>query len=159
MDLINQALLLLQPTIGSALSSGFSKFDQKWYNSLKKPVLTPPNIVFPIAWTILYILLGVNALLIYNSYKSKNRPSLMDNNFKNYMIVYEIQLILNFIWGWVFFGLRNLKMGLLIVGIMIILTICLLIQSWNVNRTAFWVLVPYFIWISFAAYLNFYIAF
>jgi tryptophan-rich sensory protein len=159
MDLINQALLLFQPTIGSALSSSFSKFDQKWYNSLKKPVLTPPNIVFPIAWTILYILLGVNALLIYNSYKSKNRPSLMDNNFKNYMIVYEIQLILNFIWGWVFFGLRNLKMALLIVGVMIILTIYLLIQSWNVNRTAFWVLVPYFIWISFAAYLNFYIAF
>jgi len=159
MELLNQILLVIQPTVGSILTSGFSRFDQKWYNSLKKPGLTPPNFVFPIAWTILYILLGVNALLIYNSTKTKNRPSIMNKEFKNYLVIYEIQLILNFVWGWVFFGLKNLKLALAIVVIMILLTIYLLVQSWKINRVAFWLLVPYFVWISFASYLNFSIAF
>ena len=86
MEILKQAFLVLQPTILSGLTSGFSKFDQKWYNSLKKPSLTPPDIVFPIAWTILYILLGFNALYIYNSYKGKT----LDKEFNTYFIIYEI---------------------------------------------------------------------
>jgi len=155
MDILKQAFLVLQPTILSGLTSGFSKFDQKWYNNLKKPSLTPPDIVFPIAWTILYILLGFNALYIYNSYKGKT----LDKEFNTYFIIYEIQLILNFVWGWVFFGLKNLQLALLIVVILILLTIYLMIHSWKVNKKAFWLLVPYFVWITFASYLNFYIAF
>jgi len=153
--------LLLQPIIASFIISrlGGNRMDLTWYSKLEKPTLTPPKIVFPIAWTILYILLGVNAFLMYNTFFNFNRPSIFSSIFLHkYMIIYEIQLILNFSWSIFFFNLKKPWYSLAIVAIMIISTTYLLWESWNYNKIAFWVLVPYFIWICFASYLNFYIA-
>ena len=161
METTKKIALLLQPLIGSIIitSLGGNKMDLAWYSKLKKPALTPPKSLFPIAWTVLYILLGINAVLMYNTFQKMNRPSLFSSVFLNkYMVIYEIQLILNFVWSIFFFNLKKPMYSLAIVAVMIISTTYLLWESWNYNRSAFWVLVPYFIWICFASFLNLYIA-
>ena len=159
-NLLWQVLLVIQPFLGSslvqALGGSFNANSRTWYNNLIQSPLTPPPIVFPIVWTSLYLLIGVSALLIYNT------ASLSPANFKidflwKYLAPYEVQLVLNFFWSIAFFALQMPKLSLAVVFAMIGLTAYLLWKSWHTNRTAFWLLLPYAIWITFAMYLNFYI--
>ena len=149
MSNIYKYLLLFQPILGSFLVNLFmNKFPKKWYSNLTQSPLTPPGYIFGPVWTILYILLGLNAYRIYQK----------SNDFLNsYFPIYEAQLLLNFSWSFAFFHFQKPKISLLINFLMIILTIFLLFQSWKIDKKAFYYLIPYFIWISFAAYLNFYI--
>ena len=155
--------LLIQPFAGSFLVNflgGNSMRPSNWYNSLKRSPLTPPPIVFPIAWTILYILLGMNAFFMYNAISKLNRPAFFDKLFiKDYFVAYEVQLLLNFSWSFFFFAFKKPAISLGIVIGMILLTAYLLWKSWQTSKQAFITLLPYFLWILFAAYLNYYIVF
>jgi benzodiazapine receptor len=144
--------LILQPFIGNAItmrffSSNLNTKNRTWYAKLKQSPLTPPSIVFPIVWSILYLLLGLSAVF-YLMGKSINLVS--------YIAPYEAQMLLNFAWSIVFFGLQKPKISLIIIFAMIGLTGYLLWMSRG-KRLAFWTLLPYFLWILFAMYLNFYI--
>ncbi len=146
--------LILQPFIGNAITSRFfnsnlNSKNRKWYSKLKQSPLTPPPIVFPIVWSILYILLGLSA--VFYLMRQKLLPNLVP-----YILPYEAQMLLNFAWSVVFFGLQKPKISLIIIFAMIGLTGYLLWISRG-KRLAFWTLVPYFLWILFAMYLNFYI--
>jgi len=148
--------LILQPFIGNAITSrlfsgNLNTKNRTWYSNLKQSPLTPPSIVFPIVWTILYILLGLSAVFFLMG------QALLPN-LKSYILPYEAQMLLNFAWSVVFFGLQKPKISLIIIFGMIALTAYLLWISWSKKRmVAFWMLLPYFIWIMFAMYLNFYI--
>ena len=148
--------LILQPFIGDAITSrlfsgNLNTKNRSWYANLKQSPLTPPSIVFPIVWTILYILLGLSAVFFLMG------QALLPN-LVSYIGPYEAQMLLNFSWSVVFFGLQKPKISLIIIFGMIVLTAYLLWISWGNKRTiAFWMLLPYFLWILFAMYLNFYI--
>ena len=159
-ELLWKILLILQPFLGTsivtAFGGNFNNNTRPWYNKLIQSPLTPPPIVFPIVWTTLYLLIGISAVLIYNS--SLANPSTFKVDFLwKYLAPYEVQIILNFIWSIAFFAWQLPKLSLAIVYAMIALTAYLLWKSWFTNRTAFWLLLPYGIWITFAMYLNFYI--
>lgn len=161
-ELATKAFFILQPILGSSIVSYFGgnydKNSRGWYKSIKQSPLTPPPFVFPIVWPILYIMLGLNALLIYNKIKKLNRPSFFDKLFiKDYLPIYEIQLLLNFSWSIFFFSMKKPTVSLVVNILMIVFTVWLIFKSWKIDKTATWMLVPYVIWISFAAYLNFYI--
>ena len=146
-------LFIIQPFIGNQLLSQFAPNTlnpqtKNWYRKLKKSSFTPPNYVFPIVWTILYILLGVNLII---NYKNSGKKEFL----VQYFIAYEIQLFLNFAWSLSFFGFKKPKVSLAIVTAMIGITGYLLWKSWKINKKAFWVLLPYGIWIAFAFYLNY----
>ena len=143
-------LLIIQPLLGSIIVSfsGSNFRDQKWYKSIKKPPLNPPDYIFPIIWPILYILIGISSFLVFRS-KNINKPL--------YYTVFEIQLLLNWLWTVFFFKLNNLYLSLVTVFIMIILTTYLISISYKYNKISAYLLIPYFIWISFACYLTFYI--
>jgi tryptophan-rich sensory protein len=99
----------------------------------------------------LYILLGLSAVFFLMG------QALLPN-LVSYIGPYEAQMLLNFAWSVVFFGLQKPKISLVIIFGMIVLTAYLLWISWGKKRTvAFWMLLPYFLWILFAMYLNFYI--
>lgn len=118
-----------------------------WYNSLNRSPLNPPNILFPIAWSILYILLGISISIIINT-----------NPFdKKAVIIFIIQLILNSFWTYIFFGLKQPLFGLteiIILDIMIIITI---LKFKSISKTASILLIPYFLWCLFASYLTLHI--
>jgi Cu-Zn family superoxide dismutase len=146
--------LILQPFIGNAITSKFfnsmlNTKNREWYSKLNQSPLTPPSIVFPIVWSILYLLLGLSA--VFYLMGKKLLPNLV-----SYIAPYEVQMLLNFSWSVVFFGLQKPKISLIIIFAMIGLTGYLLWISWG-KKLAFWTLLPYFLWILFAMYLNFYI--
>ena len=115
-----------------------------WYNSLNKSPLSPPNIAFPIAWSILYLLMAISVSIIIN-----HNP--ID---KKSVIVFAVQLILNFFWTFIFFGLKQPLFALIeiiVLDIMIIITIS---RFKNISKLSSILLVPYLIWCLFASYLT-----
>ena len=114
------------------------------YKYLVKPPLAPPSILFPIVWTILYILMGISAYLVY-------RDSSIDNGA---LKVYLIQLFINFVWPILFFLLSYRLLSLIWIILLVIVVIVMIIKFYKVNRVAAYLQIPYLIWILFATYLN-----
>ena len=119
--------LILQPFIGNAVLGTLNTKNRTWYTKLKQSPLTPPSMVFPIVWSILYILLGLSAIFYLMGQK-------LFPNLAYYILPYEAQMIYNFAWSVVFFGLQKPKISLIIIFAMISLTAYLLWMSWVKNR-------------------------
>ena len=118
-----------------------------WYAELIKPKFTPPDWVFAPVWISLYILMGVAAFLVW-------RRGLHHQVVRRALAFFGVQLVLNVLWSYLFFGLRSPLAGLIgicILGIAIILTVRSFLQA---SRTAGLLLIPYFLWVSFATGLN-----
>lgn len=114
------------------------------YNSLQKPFLAPPSILFPIIWTILYILMGI-------SYGILEDKSLIDSKTK---IIYYLQLFVNALWPIAFFVLKWRLFAFIWIILLDILVIVMIIDFYKKNRIAGLLQIPYLLWILFASYLN-----
>ena len=122
----------------------------------QQPPLAPPAWLFPVAWTILYILMGVASYLIWHAGRQGNK---MDKQIsKTALWVYGIQLVLNFAWTLLFFNLGWHWFAFAVLMVMWCLEIVLLCLAKKVSMGAFWCLLPYLLWTTFAAYLNIMIA-
>lgn len=119
-----------------------------WYPQLNKPFLTPPNIIFPIAWSIIYLLIGISIGLILNS-NSKEKKALTT--------VFAIQLFFNFTWSILFFYMQNPLLGFINIIVLDILVIYYIAKSKPVYKISAYLFVPYLLWILFATYLNGYV--
>lgn len=133
----------------AALGALFTDTSSEWYMSLKKPALQPPDIVFPIAWTILYILFAASLSLMASDPKTKEKT----------LCLYAASGILNVLWSYVFFERHNPSGALFILIIIIITAILLFADVFRTNKTAAYLILPYIIWLWFALYLNYEIAF
>ncbi|PCG20090.1 TspO/MBR family protein [Brachyspira sp. G79] len=118
-----------------------------WYNSLNRSPLNPPNIVFPIAWGILYILLAISVTLVIN----KNPVN------KQAVIIFIIQLLLNSFWTFIFFGLKQPLFGLIEIIILDIIIIINIIKFNAISKASSVLLIPYLVWCLFASYLTLYV--
>ena len=134
--------------IGSIIGSLTKPEISTWYSTLRRSPLTPPNYVFPIAWTILYGAIGTCGWLIW-SIKSFSHLRLVK-------ILYVIQLILNWSWTPLFFHYHLTGLSLLVLVIMDIV-VSMIIYLGHANVRSVSLLMPYLLWIIFASYLNFYI--
>ncbi len=120
----------------------------EWYPSLEKPFLNPPNAVFPIAWTILFTTMSIAAWLVWR--EGWREPETVKRALK----LHFLQLLVNMAWSVVFFGMRWPVGGLLVL-IPFWLLVALMAQEYRkVSAPAFWLTVPYLLWIGFAAFLN-----
>lgn len=119
-----------------------------WYPLLNKPSLTPPNIVFPIAWSILYLLMGLSIGFILNSDTSRK---------KFFVILFAAQLFLNFTWSIVFFYFQNPLIGLVNIILLDALLIYYAFKAYSAVKISSILFIPYILWVSFASYLNLYI--
>jgi tryptophan-rich sensory protein len=125
---------------GIVTSSGMPAFDQ-----ITKPYLTPPSFIFPIVWTVLYVLMGVSAAIIWKSNDDWRGCALS---------IYSFQLLVNGLWPILFFGLQAYFLSFLWL---LLLWLLILIMIWcfsRVNRAAALLQIPYLLWVSFAGYLN-----
>ena len=118
-----------------------------WYVTLKKPSFNPPNWAFPVAWTILYILIAISAYLVW---KQRNRAM----TYRTTAIIYFIQLLLNFCWSIIFFGMHEVLGALIIIGLLWISIIFNINYFGKFSKAAAWLFVPYLLWVSFAGLLN-----
>lgn len=117
----------------------------KDYENVIKPPLSPPSWLFPIIWTILYILMGISTYLIYEKDKTLNKTSL---------IIYSIQLSLNFIWPIFFFGFRSYLFSFILLSAIIVLVSGMIVLFYKENKIAALIQLPYLVWLLFAGYLN-----
>ncbi len=114
------------------------------YNTLQKPFLSPPSILFPIMWTILYILMGVS----YGILESK---SLKDSKSK---IIYYSQLFVNAMWSIFFFLLKWRLFSFIWILLLDVLVIVMILNFYKKNKISGLLQIPYLLWIIFASYLN-----
>ncbi len=121
-------------------------FDTQWFNSLNKPFLNPPDWVFTPVWIFLYILIAISFILFIKGgmTKEKRLP----------LIFFIIQLLLNFAWTPVFFGLQSISGALCIIVLMWLFLLLTIIFFFRHSILASILLIPYLIWVSFAFYLN-----
>ncbi len=118
-----------------------------WYATLGKPAFSPPNWLFAPVWTLLYILMGIAAFLVW-------RKGLGNRQVRSALIVFLIQLILNTLWSMVFFGLESPLFGLVVISVLWVVILVTVIQFFKISRAASILLWPYLLWVTFAAVLN-----
>ena len=119
-----------------------------WYADLQKPLFSPPNWIFAPVWFLLFTLMGISLYLIL-------KENLNDNTVKIGLEIFSFQLILNIGWSFLFFSLQNILYALfeiIILWLAILLTIS---QFWKINKKSSYLLIPYLLWVTFAAILNF----
>ena len=119
-----------------------------WYSSIQKPVFNPPNWVFAPVWTLLFILMGISLYFIWEAGLKKKKVKIP-------LVFFGIQLILNMLWSVFFFGLQNPLLAFIEIVILWIFILLTIIRFFKVSRTAAYLLVPYILWVGFAAVLNF----
>lgn len=117
-----------------------------WYNTLNKPFFNPPNWLFGPAWTVLYILMGISLYLVWQQQNKKET--------KDAIIIFSVQLFLNALWPIVFFGLKLPIIAFVELIVLWIAVLITIIQFKKISKNAAYLLLPYIIWISFAALLN-----
>lgn len=118
------------------------------YNEINLPAFSPPSFIFPIAWTVLYILMGISSAMIYTNENTS------DSERKIALWLYGIQLFFNLCWSPVFFNLRLYLFALIWLLIMWVIIIVMIIKFFQIDKRAAYLQIPYLLWTTFAAYLN-----
>ncbi|MEE0933629.1 MAG: TspO/MBR family protein [Clostridium sp.] len=149
-DFIGLLKNIAMPVVGGVLVGLITKGSMDTYDSLKKSMITPTNIVFPIVWLILYGLMGLAAYRIYMNNKDGK------NDYNGYFY-YFIQLLINFLWAIIFFNLRLYGISFILTIVLLVLIIITTVKFFKVDKIAGALMIPYIAWVAFASYLIFYI--
>jgi tryptophan-rich sensory protein len=136
------ACVLVPAAAGAATASSV----RTWYPELDKPAWTPPAWVFGPVWTVLYATMAVAASLVW---AARDRADVSAP-----LTAFGVQLAANLAWSFLFFGLRSPLLGLIDIAVLWAAVGVTVATFWRVSRTAAWLLVPYWMWVTFAAALN-----
>lgn len=124
--------------------------DNGWYVSLAKPALTPPGWVFPVAWSAIYVMLGLALAIVVNARGARGRwPA---------VALFALGLALALVWMPLFFGAHRVAAALGVLAAMLLIGIATTLAFGRIRATAAWLMVPYLVWISFAAVLTWRVA-
>jgi len=138
------AVLLLGSLSGALAGSGA---DNIWYQALDKSTLTPPGWVFGVVWPILYVLLGLSLAMVLHAKGAAKRGRAL--------ILFGIQLALNFAWSPIFFAYHEASLALSVIAAMAVGAFALILVAWRIRVLAGLLLYPYLGWLIFAAFLNY----
>lgn len=128
------------------LSAFLTKDSMPIYSAINRPKFSPPPELFPIVWSILFVLMGIAAALVWCSNGRKLDSSLL---------FYGAQLVFNFCWSLIFFNFREYFAAFIWLIVLLVLIAVTMLKFFRINKLAGWLLVPYFSWVCFAGYLNF----
>ena len=142
------ALAVAIPLAVGGLSALLTMDNMVMFDAVNKPPLAPPKWLFPAAWTVLYVLMGIASYSVFTAdeKKKKKRASL---------IVYAISLAFNFLWSIIFFNLDNYLLAFVWLCALWLLIVIVTVRFFGIRRTAGWLMLPYILWVSFAGYLNY----
>ena len=150
-------IIKLKPFIANIIIplavGGFSAFltrgNMDLYSDINAPPLAPPAWIFPIVWTILYILMGISSALIYTNKNAKY------DDKKSALYTYGISLVFNFFWSIIFFNLRAFLLSFVWILGLLFLIVLTIVKYNKIDKRAARLQIPYLLWVTFAAYLNF----
>lgn len=128
-----------------AASAFFTMNSMNVYKDLVKPSLSPPGWIFPVVWTVLFILMGISAYLVYISASPYRNSALR---------IYVLQLLVNFFWSIIFFNLEMYLLAFIWLLLLAVLIVLMIASFARVNKAAAYLQIPYLIWVLFAGYLN-----
>lgn len=139
--------LALPLGVGS-LAAFLTRGNMMLYAALERPPLSPPAWLFPVVWSILYVLMGLASWLVTVSGESPETIAKAQRP-------YYLQLAVNFFWSLIFFNLQNFLFAFIWLVLLWVLILITLRRFYAISKTAGWLLVPYLVWVAFAGYLNF----
>ena len=141
------AIALAIPVITGLISGALTKTAMVQYASFRKPPLSPPGWLFPVVWTILYLMMGLASYFIITA----NKDGLLKADA---LLIYGLQLVLNFAWSIIFFNFGSYLLAFVWLMVMWVLEIVAAVLFYRIVRGAGLLLIPYILWTTFAAYLN-----
>lgn len=130
------------------ISALITRGNMDLYSKIKQPPLAPPGWAFAVAWTILYILMGVSLYLIWSSNAEHSQK-------QTAYVLFLIQLFFNFIWSPIFFNMRQFLLALVVLAVLWIFTLAMIVVFYKISKPAAILQIPYLLWLTFAGYLNF----
>lgn len=139
---------LLIPLAVGALSALLSGGGMATFEQMNEPPLSPPGWLFPVVWTILYLLMGFASWMVLTSDATERK-------IRHALTVYGIQLAVNFSWSLIFFGMERYLLAFVWLLLLWALIIRTMVKFYDIRRTAGELLLPYLLWVTFAGYLNF----
>ena len=128
------------------LSSFLTRGNMNVYDTLNRPALSPPMWAFPVAWSILFVLMGISSAMVY---VKKN-----ETDVSGALKVYALQLIVNFFWSIIFFNMRSYLFAVIWLALLWILILIMIISFRKIKPLAAYLQIPYILWVSFAFYLT-----
>lgn len=140
-------IAIVIPLAVGALAGFLTMGGMEAFDAAAQPPLSPPDWVFPVVWTILYTLMGIASYLVSTSGADSRQIS-------SALSAYGFQLALNFFWPFIFFNMRSYLLAAIWLIALLILVIVTAVRFYRIRPAAGWLLVPYIVWLLFAAYLN-----
>lgn len=144
------ALAVFLGAVALAATLGGLFSPDEWYVALRKPSFQPPDWIFGPVWTGLYIAMALAGWLVW-------KESGLDGRTKDSlwpMTIFALQLILNALWPWMFFGLHSFGLSILVIGLLWLAILTMMAVFYTVSRPAGLLIAPYLLWVSFAGILN-----
>ena len=132
------------PLAVGSLSALLTRNSMETFNAITKPGLAPPSWLFPVVWTILYVLMGIASYLVLTSGKPNEKA----------LTTYGIQLIFNFFWSLIFFNLELYLFAFVWLVLLWLLILKTTLLFYQISKPAGYLMVPYLLWVTFAGYLN-----
>lgn len=144
---VSVVVIIAAVALAALLGSYYSGMNRDWYEQLTKPAWQPPNWAFPVAWNIIYLLVIVSLILIWNT-----RP----HTGLTYWVTgaFVVNGVLNVLWSALFFGNRLILPAVYDAGLLALSVIFIIILAWPISRLASILLIPYAAWTSFATFLT-----
>lgn len=139
------------PLAIGGISALLTKNSMQQYQQLPQPPLSPPSQIFPIVWSILFLLMGISSWLIWETNRSQDISSSPKDSGLN---IYVFQLIVNFLWPIFFFRAGWFGFSFLWLLLLLFLVILMILRFSSVSKTAALLQIPYLLWLLFAGYLN-----
>lgn len=137
-DIINILLPVILGAIVGFITNSFGN-----YSDIIKPTFSPPGVVFPIIWSILYLLMGISKYIVSNDSYNERASK-----------IYYLQLIVNLLWSFFFFVFKFYLFSFFWITLLIVLVIKMIKEFYKISRVSAYIQIPYLVWIIFAAMLN-----
>ncbi len=147
-DLTRFLTFLLIPLSVGAVSGVISGGGMDGFSEMVKPPLSPPGWLFPIVWTVLFVLMGISSYLVASADVDTSQKRVA-------LIFYGIQLFFNFFWSIIFFNLELYLFAFIWLVILWVLILVTTILFWRISKLSGALMLPYLVWVTFAGYLNF----
>lgn len=129
------------------LSALLTKNNMNIFEKINMPPLSPPSVVFPIVWAVLYILMGISSAIIYKNGTDREEV-------QSALKVYALQLAVNFFWSLIFFNMQAYLFAFIWLVLLWVLVIVMIVKFKKISPAAAWLQIPYLLWITFAGYLS-----
>lgn len=136
------------PLAVGGLSALLTQSAMQKFNSLNQPPLAPPSWLFPVVWTVLFVLMGIASSLVYMADVPQEQK-------KSALTLYGVQLAMNFLWSIVFFNFGAYLFAFVWLLALLAVIIATAVKFRKISEPAAWMLIPYILWVCFAGYLNF----